>query len=151
MCSFANAQLEQSRTNGLLRDKLLTLAECQLETLVQDPEVEANDELLGFVFSRLGWVRIHLGKTREAKRAFIEALTTLDRGKDCPARALSYWGLAKVFLRTGQTEHAKEHLINTLHACDSVGILDKYPEIEDDLAQVEITADDLLRLRTSHL
>lgn len=144
--SFVDEMVSDSEKDELNKDIILNLADSFLKSLLNFYENEKFSCLVGYVYQRLGWIKLYREKYRKAEKMFLYSIINLKDCKHCTQELLeSYWGLTKTYLLTNRLKRAKKYFIiayNIMLANNSVYIEE---EIEYLFNTLGVTISDLLR------
>ncbi|MHA1990614.1 MAG: tetratricopeptide repeat protein [Candidatus Hodarchaeales archaeon] len=145
LCKYAEDMIEHAIENPQMEEKLLNLAESHLSNLLEQYKVECIDTETGYIYSRLGMVKVTKNKLEEAEKCFTEALANLIvRGEFCQDRALSHWQLGKVYAKLEKNDQAKENFIRAIHIYDSLAMYEKLHLLEPDFKELGLKIEDHL-------
>ena len=145
LCSYAEQMMNDASKDIEKEKDLLEMAEKHLLSLLKDYKVECIDPQTGYIFSRLGLVKIAQKDYDMAEKYFLEALANLIvRGEFCQDRGLTYRSLGKTYFLKNNKEEAINHYIKAIHVYDSLAMYDKLKEMETELRNLGMKIENYL-------
>ncbi len=144
--SFVDEMVSDSKKDELNKDVILDLADSFLKSLLNFYENEKFSCLVGYVYQRLGWIKLYKGKYRKAEKMFLYSLINLKDCEHCTQELIeSYWGLIKTYIMNNELERAKKYFLLVYDIMLANNSLFIEEEIEYLINRLGITIDDLLK------
>ena len=123
LCVYAEEMMNDASKNTQKENDLLEMAEQHLLSLLKQYKVECIDPQTGYIFSRLGLIKLAQKNYDMAEKYFLEALANLiTRGEFCQDRGLTHRSLGKTYFLKNSKEEAKNHYIKAIHIYDSLSM-----------------------------
>lgn len=136
LCKYAEQMLNDAEINSDLHIILLDLAECHLNNLLKRFQAEANHLFVGYISSRLGYVKLDQNQPNKAKKTFLVALSHLvDQGNYQQDLTLVHSGLGMAYQLLGDEIRANEHFMKVVDGYREMGILKKNSTYTQDQEQ----------------
>lgn len=145
LCIYAEEMMADASRNKQKEKDLLEMAEQHLLSLLKQYKVECIDPQTGYIFSRLGLIKLAQKNYDMAEKYFLEALANLIiRGEFCQDRGLTHRSLGKTYFLKNIKEEAKNHYIKAIHIYDSLAMYDKLKEMEPEFRKLGAKVEDYL-------